>query len=58
MLQCWSESAKSRPSFAELYETLDKMLSSETATVQDTLITSYLRHRIWHKQGFTIPELF
>ena len=33
MLQCWSEHAKSRPSFAELYETLDGFLSAETALV-------------------------
>ena len=33
MLQCWSEHAKSRPSFAELYEKLDGFLSAETALV-------------------------
>ena len=33
MLHCWSETAKSRPSFAELYEKLDGFLSAETALV-------------------------
>lgn len=31
MLQCWSDIAKHRPSFSELYKKLDEMLSSETA---------------------------
>ena len=33
MLHCWSEHAKSRPSFAELYEKLDGFLSAEAALV-------------------------
>lgn len=31
MLHCWSENAKNRPLFSELYEKLDELLSTETA---------------------------
>lgn len=33
MLQCWGDSAKTRPSFSELCQQLDKLLSTETAQV-------------------------
>ena len=33
MMQCWSDDARNRPSFDELYGKLDFMLSTETAMV-------------------------
>lgn len=50
MLKCWSESAKSRPSFSELCEELDATLSTETAQViiSDGYADTNLYQRTWH----------
>lgn len=44
MLKCWSESAKSRPSFSELCEELDAILSTETAQVIMKYFLTILNH--------------
>ena len=33
MLQCWGDTAKTRPSFSELCQQLDRILSTEAAQV-------------------------
>lgn len=54
MLNCWGDTAKARPSFSELCEQLDEILSTEAAQVWFLNKTKYTKTSAGQLESFQL----